>query len=366
MTVLLYPRDSRQDEGFYRFLFEALRRHAGARMTAAPRPVPRMEKPRQHESVWIDWDGIQVLVDMSDHVFLFDLPALKSCDIYLKANLNISLAEKILAQAGVTEESRKIRPFFFLPPTLTSCARLARWSCPFRSGDWRPFDYCHIVGVYDNPFLTGAPPEADLDIPAGVRTNHFWSRYHVQRALKGTGMKGFSRLTSRGNPALLDKGGVVRANLDSRIFLLVMTASRATILNTLPHAVFPWKVWESVALGVPFVVERRPLMTMPKALELAPGRHYLELLPELPGFDESLDPDDPRAYRLFPEIRLERLQERAEWLKDEIRNRSRMAEMRAEVDSYRRRVLRPEFMAEFFGETVRHTAAGQGGAIWGG
>ena len=85
----------------------------------------------------------------------------------------------------------------------------------------------------------------------------------------------------------------------------------------------------------------------------------MELLPELPGFDESADPDDVRAYRLFPEIRLDRLRERAEWLRDEIRNRARMEELRAEVDAYRRRVLAPAAIVRHLAETVAR-AAGKG------
>jgi hypothetical protein len=177
--------------------------------------------------------------------------------------------------------------------------------------------------------------------------------------LQETGMKGFCRLTNRGNTSLLDPGGVVRANLNNRMFLLAMLASRMTVLNTLPHAVFPWKALESMVLGIPFVAECRPQMIMPEALELVPGRHYLELLPELPGFDELAAPDDLRAYRLFPEIRLERLRERAEWLRSEINNHKRMAEMNAEVDAYRRRVLNPAFLAQFFSDTVAQAAAGK-------
>ena len=47
MTVILYPTDPRQEAGFYRFLFAALRRHAGARLASGPRPLPRLEQPRQ-------------------------------------------------------------------------------------------------------------------------------------------------------------------------------------------------------------------------------------------------------------------------------------------------------------------------------
>ena len=133
-----------------------------------------------------------------------------------------------------------------------------------------------------------------------------------------------------------------------------------TVLNTLPHAVFPWKALESVALGIPFVVERRPLISMPPELELVPGRHYLELLPELPGFETAADVEDPKTYRLFPEIRLERLRERADWLKQEIRNRDRMDEMRFEVEAYRRRVLNAGFIAQYVAGRVVQAAEKRG------
>ena len=360
MTILLHAPDARQDSGFYRFLFDALRKHFDARWATEGRPLPRMEQPRQHESVWIEWEGIQVLVDMSDHIFLFDVPALQRCDVYLKANFNVPLAQKVLAKAGASHHLSKIRPFVFLPPTLVSCARMAWMLKPISAFGRGPFDFCHIVGVYQNPFMGGIPPEAEKDMAADLGTHHFWVRYQTQRALRETGLNGICRLTNRGDSSLLDSRGVVRANLPPRLFLLAMLASRMTVLNTLPHAIFPWKAWESMALGKPFVVERRPFITMPPELELIPGKHYLELLPELPGFDESADPADLKSYRLFPEIRLERLRERAEWLRGEICNRDRMAEMCAAVESYRRRVLNSRFIAQYLAGVVAQ-AAGKGG-----
>jgi hypothetical protein len=360
MTVLIYPQDKHQDARFYCFLFDALARHVGARMAAGKRPVPRMEQPRQHESVWIEWDGIRALVDMSDHIFLFDVPALRLCDVYLKANLNRPMAEKILARAGAMDCLAKVRPFMFLPPArMAAYTTVERVTRLLRMGSWRPFDYCHVVGVYENPFLDGIPPEVSMDIAADPQTNHFWTRYQIQRALQETGMRGFCRLTNRGDTSLIDPGGVVRANLNNRHFLLAMLASRILVLNTLPHAVLPWKALESMILGIPFVAECRPHIIMPEALALAPGRHYLELLPELPGFDESAAPDELRAYRLFPEISLVRLRERAEWLKGEISNHKRMAEMNNEVDVYRRRVLNSAFLAHFFADTVAQAATGR-------
>jgi hypothetical protein len=360
MTVWLHSPDQHQDARFYCFLVDALRRHAGARMASGNRPVPRMELPRQHESIWIDWNGVHILLDMSDHIFLFDIPALRQCDIYLKANLNRPIVEKVLARAGATDCLTKVRPFLFLPPApFATYAFLERATRLLRNRRWLSFDFCHVVGVYNNPFLDGFPPGVVGDIAADPRTNHFWIRYQTQRALQGTGMRGFCRLTNRSNSALLDRAGVVRANMNTLTFLLAMLASRMTVLNTLPHAVFPWKAMESIALGIPFVVERRPQMAMPRGMELMPGQHYLEMLPELPGFDELAEPDDLRAYRLFPEIRLERLRERAEWLKGEILNRGRMSEMHAEVDAYRRRVLNPSFIARFFADTVAQAVAGK-------
>ena len=362
MTILLHAPDERQDYGFYRFLFDALRNRHGARLVSGRRPWPRMEQPRQHESVWIEWEGVQIFLDMSDHVFLFDVAALRKCDVYLKANLNKDVAEKVLERAGALEDREKIRPFVFLPPTLAGCARLEWITRPLRKRNGRFFDFCHIVGVYQNPFMGGIPPEAEQDIQADLGTTHFWVRYQIQRVLREAGLKGICRLTNRGDSSLLDSRGVVRSNLFPPVFLASMLASRVAVLNTLPHAVFPWKALESVALGIPFVVERRPLISMPSEMELVPGRHYLELLPELSGFDASADVENPKAYRLFPEIRLARLRERAEWLKQELRNRGRMDEMRFEVEAYRRRVLNPEFMARHVADAVAQAAAKGGGS----
>ena len=165
MTVILYPTDPRQEAGFYRFLFAALRRHAGARLASGPRPLPRLEQPRQHESVWIEWDGARILMDMSDHVFLFDLPALERCDLYFKANLNPALARKILVRAGLENHAAKLRPYLFLPPTLAGCARLERCLRPLRRGNGRPFDFCHVVASTRIPFSPGCPRKRPATSP---------------------------------------------------------------------------------------------------------------------------------------------------------------------------------------------------------
>ncbi|MBE0582434.1 MAG: hypothetical protein IH612_01585 [Desulfofustis sp.] len=353
MSIFIYPPDAQQDKGFYSFLIESLQRCAGARMTADERPLPRLELPRRHESLWINWNGIRVLVDMSDHIFLFDLPALQLCDLYLKANLNVSMAERVLTAAGVMDCLHKVKPFLFLSPSLGFCRRIEKVTRFTRMGRWRPFDFCHVVGVYNNPFLEGVPSAVEEDIPPDPEETHFWIRYQIQQALLSVGLKGFTRLTNRTNPALLDRGGVVRANMSIQMFLLAMMSSRVTVINTLPHAVFPWKVMESIALGIPFVVERRPQIVMPEEMELVPGEHYLELLPELPDLDKNAAPEELKSYRLFPRILLERLKERAEWLKGELRDRERMTYMLAAVESYRKHVLTPEFISVFFADQVK-------------
>lgn len=364
MSIIIYPPDVKQDKRFYSFLIESLQRCVGAKIAVDERrPLPRLELPRRHESLWVNWNGIRVLVDMSDHIFLFDLPALQLCDLYLKANLNVSMAKRILTAADAMSCYHKLRPFLFLSPALGVCRRIETVTRFTRMGRWRPFDFCHVVGVYDNPFLEGTSSAIDEDIPPDPEEIHFWIRYQVQQALLGVGLKGFTRLTNRTNPALLDRGGVVRGNMDIHMFLLAMMASRVTVINTLPHAVFPWKVMESIALGVPFVVERRPQTIMPEEMELVPGEHYLELLPELPDLDKNAAPEELNSYRLFPRIRLERLKERAEWLKGELRNRERMIHMRANVESYRKRVLNPQFISAFFADQVKGAVTAGGSKI---
>lgn len=81
--------------GFYRHFLSALVEHAGALGTAEPRPLPRMTKPREHESCWVKWGREWVFFDMSDHVQLFDLEALKRCVVYFKANLHRGIAGRI-------------------------------------------------------------------------------------------------------------------------------------------------------------------------------------------------------------------------------------------------------------------------------
>lgn len=357
MAILLYPPDAQQDAGFYRYLFDALRTCAGARDAKDPRPTPRMTQPYRHESAWIEYEGVRVLVDMSDHIFLFDLPALRQCDLYLKANLNERVARRVLDANGMGAEYAKLRPYLFLPPTLDRCRRLRKLAAPVRFFP-RPFDVCHIVGVYRNPFLEGDPAEAEQGVPADAVATHFWVRYQVQRTIRESGLRGMLRLTSRCNPAIEDPRGIVRPNVSNERFLLSMIASRLCVVNTLPHAVFPWKVLESVMLEVPFVVERAPLITMPEDFALIPGRHYLELLPELPDF-EDLPVTDIRSCRLAPAIPLERLRERARWLRSQVRDRRVMAGLEDAVRDYARNTLRPQNIVAHLDRLVRERREGR-------
>ena len=82
--------------GFYAYFLSALTEHAAARTTDDPRPVPRLLKPREHESCWIRCDGKLVFFDMSDHIQLLDVEALKVADIYFKANLHRGVARRVL------------------------------------------------------------------------------------------------------------------------------------------------------------------------------------------------------------------------------------------------------------------------------
>ena len=68
-------------------------------------------KPREHSSAWAKFDGHLVFFDFSDHVFLYDIEALKKCDVYFKANLHRGVARKVLEKTGSQEHDSKILPF---------------------------------------------------------------------------------------------------------------------------------------------------------------------------------------------------------------------------------------------------------------
>ena len=103
MTTRLFEPELEKPGGFFSYVFRALREAEGATCAAEPRPLPRVTGPRDHQSAWIEMDGKRILLDMSDHVFLFDLKALNACDVYLKTNLYRPSAQVVLEREGMTE-----------------------------------------------------------------------------------------------------------------------------------------------------------------------------------------------------------------------------------------------------------------------
>ena len=81
-----------------------------------------------------------------------------------------------------------------------------------------------------------------------------------------------------------------------------MVDSRFTMINTLPHALLPWKASESLMLGRPFIVERSPLVEMPEPFQLRPNVHYLEMFPGFGDFDDNADIEDPHSYRILDRL----------------------------------------------------------------
>ena len=312
--------------GFYRHFLSALVEHAGACGTGAPRPLPQMTNPREHESCWVSWGEHQIFFDMSDHVQLFDLEALKRCSVYFKANLHRGLANRILHENGLSGCARKLAPFLFFSEGLADFERDARRRRFWRT-DKPKQDLCFVMGVYENPVRDGGrSPFEHAGEPVTPASYHFWIRWHMMQALKAAGIPGTYRLTSRANRALED-GVNVCSNWSRREFSRHITRARMTAVCTLPHALFPWKASESFVLGRPIVIEQTPLTETPAPFMPQPGVHYLELLPRTGEFDGAAPVADPRSHRVLDRIPLDRFLERAEWLRGMLEDRTRMSAM---------------------------------------
>jgi hypothetical protein len=289
---------------------------------------------------------------MSDHTFHYDLKALDLADVYFKANLNWQVTDKVLTDAGMAMHRSKIAPFFFFADYLDRYprSRLARSVWPARQPR---YDVCHIAGVYANPVRDGQPSIFECPSEEITPTNyHFWIRYHTQKALREAGISGYYRLTSRACPELEDNR-VVFPNLNRRQYMDQLWAGSLTMVNTLPHSVFPWKATESLALGRPLIMEQTPLMEMPAPLRLQKDVHYVELLPDLGGFDPRAALTDPASHRVLTRITPELLTRRAEWLKNLLADRTRVAFMQREALVYAERSLRQDVVAEYICDQVR-------------
>ena len=332
--------------GFYRHFLSALVERAGARPTDAPRPLPRMMRPREHESCWVRWNAHWVFFDMSDHVQLFDLEALKLCAVYFKANLHRGLAGRVLREAGLAEHESKLAPFLFFSEGLADFERDFR-----RRRFWRldkpKYDVCFVMGVYENPVRDGGmSPFEHPEAPMTPAACHFWLRWHALQAMRAAGIPGYYRLTSRANRALED-GVHVHGNLNRREFSRRISAGRITTVCTFPHALFPWKASESFALGRPILIEQAPLTETPAPFMPAAGEHFLEWLPGVGDFDAAAPLEDPASYRVLARIPLARFRARAEWLRDVLRDRERLAAMGAACRAFAARAYAPQTVADY-------------------
>ena len=312
--------------GFYRHFLSALVEYADAKITDDPRPLPRMVKPREHESCWIRWGEDFIFFDMSDHVQLFDLEALKLCSVYFKANLNRVIAGSILQENGLTACEAKLAPFLFFSEGLDEFVQDAR-----RRRFWRldrpKYDVCFVMGVYENLVRNGArSPFAYNDVPLTPAAYHFWIRWHIMQALQQAEISGYYRITSRANRALED-GTTVQGNLSRRKFSRKITEGRITAVCTFPHALFPWKACESFVLGRPILIEQAPLTETPAPFMPEAGVHYLALLPGCGEFDGTAPLTELSSHRVLTRIPVEFIRERAEWLREVLEDRKYMEAM---------------------------------------
>jgi hypothetical protein len=353
MKIELFDPYLAREKGFFRYLFRALIKHSTAFLVSEPRPLPRLVKPREHSSAWARFDEHPVFFDFSDHIFLYDIEALKQCDIYFKANFHRSITHKVLEKASILECESKILPFvwfagnleFYRPHSLFNRLRY------FRTKPTK--DVCNVVGVYENYLAKG---EESIFVsnrwPNDPARYHFWIRYHVQQALRVAGVSGYYRLTSRGNRNIEDYQ-LIFPNLPEREFMLAMVKSRFTMINTLPHALLPWKASESLMLGRPFIVERSPLIEMPEPFQLRANEHYLEIFPGFGDFDGEAIIDDPHSYRILDRLRLDQFREGAEKIAAAIKDRERVEYMTEQVRQYSSQTLSPGFVADYVCEQVK-------------
>tara|TARA_R100000027_G_scaffold67220_1_gene65106 strand:- start:3291 stop:4343 length:1053 start_codon:yes stop_codon:yes gene_type:complete len=346
--VKIYESRHLEESGFFQYLFQALRASGAEVVEKAPHER-QGRTDRHHEGAWAEIEGALVFFDMSDHVFDFDLQALQHADLYLKANLNRSLADRVLTEEGMADCSSKIRPFTFLPPSLGLCRKIGG----LKLGSWLPGPKLfHVVGVYENPIADGAadPFEAPGD-RVDPHVMHFWIRHHFSKAVGETGLSAISRLTSRGNPAIED-GVNVKANLNHQFYLFRMATSTCTVLNTFPHAVYPWKAQESLALGRPFIVEREPLIEIPPAFRPVPDEHFLEVIPGFGSFDENASLEEAASYRILKVPSLESIQEGFERITGILKDRSRMESMRRACRDFSAERFSPSFIVRWLQEEV--------------
>jgi len=337
--------------GFYRHFLTALVRECGARPVSDPRPLPRLQAPREHESCWTDWNGALVFFDMSDHVQMFDIEALKKCQVYFKANLHTALARRILIEAGVEEHFNKCAPFLFFSEGMSDfmrdAARRRFWRC-----DQPRYDLCFVMGVYENAVRDRKKSPFEFpDEPMTPASYHFWIRWHMMQSFQEAGISGYYRLTSRANTSLED-GIHVYGNMSRRAFSRCISHGRMTVVCTLPHALFPWKASESFVLGRPIIIEQKPLTETPAPFLPTEGEHYFELFPNAGAYHTETDLADPRSYRVLDRIPLERFKERADWMRKRLSDRKRLSEMGRACRAYADRAYNQANVAQYIQEEV--------------
>lgn len=355
MNIQIYEPEllsRRGFNGFYGFFLSALTRYKGARPTQDARPLPRLTQPREHESAWIRVDGYLVFFDMSDHIFFYDLEALKRCDVYFKANLNWPVTDRVLSHNEVTAHRGKIVPFMFFADQLDRYPRRRTWNA-FWHGNRRKYDICHVTGVYMNPIQEGLSSIfVDPAVPITPANYHFWIRYNTQQALKQAGISGCYRLTSRANKQIEDQSSIY-SNLSQRGFARRIFDARMTLINTLPHAVLPWKATESLAMGRPLVLDTAPLIEIPSPFTLKAGLHYLELFPGLDGFDSQAGLDNPASYRVLTRLPLATLTQRATWLQTMLADHDLIDTMTEHADRYAKTILTKPIVADYICDQVK-------------
>jgi len=358
LKVVLYETKHLTEPGFFRYLFRALRRCGSDVRIVEERPLPQALSSRgPHDGAWAELDGSLVFFDMSDHVFEYDWKAISHADFYFKANLNRSFQDRLFAEKGMQEFGGKIQAFAFFAPSLEKCARYRRvggWIGGYRKN--RPVRLFHAVGVYENLVSRGLPnPFFDEQKTLEPSVMHFWIRWNFFNELKNLSLPVETRLVSRHNPGIED-GENVFPNLNHWVFLWKMLRSTYTVLNTFPHSVYPWKAFESLALGRPFIVEREPLIEIPEAFRPVEDHHYLAVLPGCGDFDSEAPVDNPRSYRILGTPTKEEWETGFERLSHKLEDESLVLFMAEESVRFAKERLHPEFLVNWLRETIGRLA----------
>ena len=247
----------------------------------------------------------------------------------------------------------KILPFIWFAGNLEAYCLKSPLNRLMFLGVKQAYEVCNIVGVYGNYLAKGEKSviTGDGGPPVDPARYHFWIRYHVQQALQNAGVSGYYRLTSRGNRNIEDNQ-LIFPSLTERKYMRIMFASRFTMINTLPHALLPWKASESLMLGRPFIIERSPITEVPEPFQLRPNVHYLEMFPGFGSFDHEANIEDPHSYRILDRLHLDQIREGAEKIAVSIKDKDLVSYMTENVKQFSETVLSPNFVADFVSRQV--------------